>query len=71
MYKPYTGRVNFKVYPRKIHVYCEASLAARSTTGYRWGYAWSTNAYKTCREAVQAAKLLHPEHEFKANFAKD
>jgi hypothetical protein len=54
---------NFKVYPRKIHVYF------KKPTGL-W-YAWSTNAYRTCREAIAAAKLESPQWEFKANFAKE
>lgn len=61
--------VNFKVYKRKIHVYHSGPIA--SDKGQQWGYAWSTNAYKTCKEAAQAGKELYPEFEFKANFAKD
>lgn len=65
-------RTGFKVYKRKIHVfrrYQVGDLATRE--GCQWLYCWSTNAYKTCREAVEAAKLLHPELTFKANFARD
>ncbi len=50
------------VYARKIHVYfrrCDGLF-----------YAWSTNAYRTCREAVAAAKLERPQWEFKASFAR-
>ena len=55
-------RTDFKVYKRKIHVYFKKSNGLY--------YAWSTNAYKTCREAVQAAKLERPQWDFVANFAK-
>lgn len=56
-------RTDFKVYKRKIHVYF------KKPDGFY--YAWSTNAYKTCREAVKAAKLERPQWDFVANFAKD
>ena len=56
-------KTDFKVYPRKIHVYFKMPNGLC--------YAWSTNAYKTCREAVQAAKLERPQWQFTANFAKD
>jgi hypothetical protein len=62
-------RPDFKVYPRKIHVWFEGGVAL--PPGQRWGYAWSTNAYRTCRDAVTAAKAKHPDINFKANFAKD
>lgn len=63
-------KTDFKVYKRKIHVYMEASYAAKAKTGHKWGYAWSTNAYRTCRDAVAAAKAKHPAFEFKASFAR-
>jgi len=56
-------KTDFKVYPRKIHVWMRQDNALV--------YAWSSNAYRTCREAVQAAKALRPDAEFVANFAKD
>jgi hypothetical protein len=62
-------KTDFKVYPRKIHVYCVG--APKTAPHLKQFYAWSTNAYKTCREAISAAKILHPNREFKANFAKD
>ncbi len=55
-------RVNFKVYPKKIHVYKKT---------HEWVYVWSTNAYRTCRDAIESAKTLYPNDVFKANFAKD
>jgi hypothetical protein len=56
-------RTDFKVYKRKIHVYFKKPDGL-------W-YAWSTNAYKTCKEAVQAAKLERPQWDFVASFARD
>lgn len=61
-------KTDFKVYPRKIHVYVAGPIA--SAPGQLWGYAWSTNAYRTCREAIAAAKLKYPNMTFKASFAK-
>jgi hypothetical protein len=62
-------RTDFKVYRRKIHVYAKgAPKTAPHLTRF---YAWSTNAYKTCKDAVRAAKALYPGQEFTANFAKD
>jgi hypothetical protein len=62
-------RTDFKVYPRKIHVYRKANDL--DPPHARWVYVWSANAYKTCRDAVAAAKALHPSQEFTARFAKD
>ncbi len=56
-------RTDFKVYKRKIHVYQIRSNGP--------AYAWSTHAYKTCRDAVAGAKARYPHKEFKASFAKD
>jgi len=56
-------QTDFKVYKRKINVYY------KRTGGLC--YAWSTNAYKTCKDATKAAKALHPDLEFRAWFAKD
>ena len=64
MRNPIVGTAYFgPVYARKIHVYFKRREGLF--------YAWSTNAYKTCREAVAAAKKERPQWEFKANFAKD
>jgi hypothetical protein len=54
---------------QKIHVYCVG--APKTAPHLKQFYAWSTNAYKTCREAIAAAKALYPSREFNANFAKD
>ena len=56
------GLTMFKVYKRKIYVY-------QMRDGVP-AFAWATNAYRTCRDAVAAAKLRYPHQEFKANFAK-
>lgn len=63
-------KTDFKVYKRKIHVYKREALACDPADIF-WNYAWSTNAYKTCREAVKAASETHPTGNFKACFAKD
>jgi hypothetical protein len=64
MRNPVIGHAHFgPVYRRKIHVYF------KKPTGL-W-YAWSTNAHRTCREAVAAAKAQRPQWQFVANFAKD
>lgn len=56
-------QTDFKVYKRKIHVYFKKPSGL-------W-YAWSTNAYKNCREAEQAAKNERPQWNFIAKFSKD
>ena len=62
-------KTDFKVYKKKIHVYREPNLLDATPTV--WQYVWSTNAYKTCRDAVAAAVNKHPTVKFKACFAKD
>lgn len=51
------------VYARKIHVY-------QMRDGVP-AYAWSTNAYKTCRDAIAGAQARYPHQQFKASFARD
>lgn len=58
-------KTDFKVYPRKIHVWYKNVL----TKDYR--YAYSTNAYKTCKDAKVAALTMFPNSQVKASFAKD
>jgi len=58
-------KTDFKVYSRKIHVW----HWNEKEKGYF--YAWSTNAFKTCRDALADAKRMQPWREFKASFAKD
>lgn len=63
MNNPVTASATFgPVYKRKIHVYFKKPNGLH--------YAWSTNAYRTCRDAVTAAKLERPQWDFVANFAK-
>jgi len=56
-------KTDFKVYKRKIHVYFKKPNGLY--------YAWSTNAYRTCKDAIAAAKIERPQWGFVANFAKD
>ena len=58
-------KTDFKVYPRKIHVWYKNDL----TNGYR--YAYSSNAYRTCKDAKNAALTMFPNSQVKASFAKD
>ena len=53
----------FKLYKKKIHVFCQDAWNPES-----FRYVWSTMAYKTCKEAVLAAKKQHPNANFKASF---
>ena len=62
-------KTDFKVYKRKIHVYCVG--APKTAPHLKRFYAWSTNAYQTCKDAAAAAKEIYPNREFVANFAKD
>jgi hypothetical protein len=62
-------KTDFKVYPRKIHVYAKG--APRTAPHLKRFYAWSTNAYRTCSAAIVAAKARRPDMDFVANFAKD
>ena len=62
-------KTDFKVYQRKIHVYCKG--APKTAPHLKQFYVWSTNAYKSCREAVAAARVAYPDQEFTATFAKD
>jgi hypothetical protein len=60
------------VYKRKIHVWVLAnSNVPDSEYQNRWDYLHSTNAYRTCRDAIAAAKTHRPAFTYKANFAKD
>lgn len=65
-------QTDFKVYPHKIHVYrAHNELDLGKASEFPWTYVWSTNAHKTCREAVKAAQAMHPSFKFKAAFAKN
>jgi len=52
----------FKTYKRKIHVYYKRDGGLC--------YAWSSHAYRTCRDAINAAKTQYPELQFVANFER-
>lgn len=58
-------KTDFKVYLKKIHVFYKNEL----TNGFK--YAYSTNAYRTCKEAKAAAIKSFPNSEIKASFARD
>lgn len=53
----------FRVYKRKIHLHLFRDGA--------WVYAFSTNAFPTCKAAKAHAEKINPNTAFKANFAKD
>lgn len=55
-----------KVYKRKIYVWVK--MTPKTAPHLTWSFAWCSNAYPTCKEAVKAAKLLHPGYDFKASF---
>jgi hypothetical protein len=57
---------------RKIHVWVrQNSNVPNSEHTKGLDYLWSTNDYRTCSEAVAAAKDWRPEFSYVANFAKD
>jgi hypothetical protein len=58
-------KTDFKVHKRKIHVWYWNEREKG------WFYAWSTNAFKTCRAALIDATRMQPHKTFKASFAKD
>jgi len=62
----------FKVHARKIHVFREWNTTDLGTKEFcPWVYVWSTNAHKTCKDALAAAKALTPNVKFKASFEKN
>lgn len=68
---------SFKVYPRKIDVYFLASISTAAIKpagidccGLYYEYSHSSNAYRTCKAAISAAKLANPLKEYRANFSK-
>jgi hypothetical protein len=58
-------KTDFKVYKRTIDVY------VKDTNSKIQKYLWSTNAHKTCKSAVLAAKHVYPKLDFVAYFKKD
>jgi hypothetical protein len=62
----------FKLYKRKIHVWLvQNSNVPGSQHTRHLMYMHSTNAYRTCRDAIAAANAKAPDFKFVANFAKD
>ena len=63
-------RTDFRVYKRKIHVYVRQP--GESPSSKLWMYMHSTNAFKTCKDAVKNAGIGKDSYlEFRAWFAKD
>ena len=65
-------KTDFKVYKRKIHVWVRQNSNvpdSEHTSGLV--YLWSSNAYRTCRDAIEGAKAKNPNFKYVANFAKD
>lgn len=73
MRNPVIGTAHFgPVYKRKIHVWMrQNSNVPDSEHKKHLMYMYSSNVYRTCREAIAAAKAKSPNFEFVANFAKD
>ena len=70
MKNPIVGTAHFgPVYARKIYVYFQGGITLPH--GQKYGFAWATNAHKTCRAAIADAVAKHPNIKFKANFAKE
>lgn len=60
----------FKVYKRKIDVYRQSNeLDGKNAP--RWVYVWSSNSYRTRKDAIAAATAKHPAVKFTAAFVKD
>jgi hypothetical protein len=53
-----------KVYKRAIELFWQ------SESNKGWKYLCTTNAFRTCREAVADAKATFPKFSIKGNFAK-
>jgi hypothetical protein len=73
MRNPIVGTAHFgPVYARKIHVWLRMNSNVPGSEHTRaLAYMYSTNAYKTCKAAIEAAKAKNPAFSFVANFAKD
>jgi hypothetical protein len=56
----------FKVYSRKIYVWHKCT--PKTAPHLVWSFAWNTNAYRTCADAVAAAQAQYPGETFKASF---
>lgn len=73
MKNPIVATAHFgPVYKRKIHIWLrQNSNVPDSEHKGHLMYMYSSNAYRTCREAIKAAKEKAPAFDFVANFAKD
>ena len=56
--------MTFKVYKRAIELFWQ------SESNKGWKYLCTTNAFRTCREAVADAKVTFPQLSIKGNFVK-
>ena len=56
-------KTDFKVH-KKIDIF------VKNTHNGKFAYLCSTNAYKTCKEAVASVMPENPVHEYRAWFAK-
>ncbi len=64
-------KIGFKVYKRKIYVWMKQNSNVKDSEHTRGlVFMWATNAYPTCKAAIERAKELHPNFDFVANFAK-
>lgn len=63
-------KTDFKVYKHKIHVYRVSNILDGKNSS-KWVYVWSTNAFRTCKDAVANAESLHPGVRFIASFEKN
>lgn len=62
-------KIDFKVYPRKIHVWVrQNSNVPHSAHTTHLIYMYSSNAFRTCKAALIDAKLKYPDFSFVANF---
>lgn len=56
--------MTLKFYGRAIELFWQSSA------NKGWKYLCTTNAFRTCREAVADAKVTFPQLSIKGNFAK-
>jgi len=62
----------FKVHKRKIHVWLvQNSNIEGSQHQNGLVYMYSSNAYRTCRDAIIQAENKYPGFKFRAGFARD
>ena len=56
--------MTMKLYKRAIELFWQ------SKTNKGWKYMYTTNAFRTCREAIADTKAIWPDLSIKGNFAK-